>query len=537
MSKFSKPETWYEQYIRRHDAALNYEGGAVYRWDARSTLAMMSACSLVNEESLYGDTTGRIDSIAREVATRWPEWFVKLAVFLREELRLRSISQKTAAIAAVTPECRPYLKDALDRIIVRPDDLIEMAALLKDDRHGLSKGTPHIFRQYAADRLNRFDNWECMKYRKGAQFGMRQMLKLYHPKPAGDRQRALFNYLINPKRWAQMSDADHDLLPEIAAVEKFKTTDVQDVETLRSLIRQGRIPWEMVLPHAGASKEIWNALGWQMPIMALIRNLRNLCDSGALADPALRRHITDDMLRNEAVIMSSRQLPFRWYSAWNAIRGRDSEIENALVDAMNISVKNLPRLDGTTVIACDNSGSMTCNAISSESTIDPIDIASLLGAIAAKMCERHLVLAFAEGVAQVNVAGENSIFANMEKIKTAPVGHTTNAYKILRTMIDNEIAADRLLVLTDMEIYDDSYCSDPHRDFRYLLRLYRQRINPGIETYVVNLQPYEYFMLPQNEDNVTVISGWNHEILRYIKYTGFTKGGSLVEQIDSIKLN
>ncbi len=293
----------------------------------------------------------------------------------------------------------------------------------------------------------------------------------------------------------------------------------------------------MVLPHAGSSKEAWNILGYQMPIMALIRNLRNLHESGALEDTELKRHITNGMLRNEKVILNSRQLPFRWYSAWKAVSRINGQIADALVDAMNISTKNLPRLDGTTVIACDNSGSMSWTPISSESDIYPIDIAAILGAIAVRMCEKHLVYVFGENIAQVPVSGHDTIFKNMERIRNTDVGHSTNAYKVMRAMIDDKIHADKLIVLTDMEIYNDSYGYRQDEDFRYLLGQYHQRVNPDMKTFVINLVPYEYFMLPQDTNNVTVISGWNQEILRYIKYTSNTKGGSLVEQIDKVKLN
>ena len=220
------------------------------------------------------------------------------------------------------------------------------------------------------------------------------------------------------------------------------------------------------------------------------------------------------MLRNEKVVLNSRQLPFRWYSAWKAVRGMNYEIAYAIEDAMNISTKNLPRLDGTTVIACDNSGSMTFDPISKHSDIYPIDIAALLGAVAVGLCERRLVYVFGEDIARVYVSDHDTILKNTERIKNTDVGHSTNAYKVMRAMIDDNVHTDRLIVLTDMVTYDDSYNYNSERDFKYLLEQYRQDTN-----------------------NVSVISGWNQEILSYIKYTSDTKGGSLVEQIDKVKLN
>ena len=51
----------------------------------------------------------------------------------------------------------------------------------------------------------------------------------------------------------------------------------------------------------------------------------------------------------------------------------------------------------------------------------------------------------------------------------------------------------------------------------FLLRQYRKRVNPDVSTFIINLQPYEFLITPQDENGVTVISSWNSSVLKYIE--------------------
>ncbi len=316
MSRFHSKGTPAEQLRRRPDAFANEEGGLAFAHDVRETLVKMAACSLVSESLFYGDTAGRITRLTSAAASQWPEWTVKLAVYLREKLQLRSISQVVLALAARESAARPFARAAFDRVASRTDDLIEIAALVKDDRNGIFRHAPAVLRQAIRDRLERLDEFEAIKYRRAGGLGLKHLVRLFHPRPADPGRNAVLRYALG----RPLGEEDLEQLPKVRALRHLRA------ERDLALIREHRLPWELVLPILGSSREVWEALGTTMPIMALLRNLRNLHKSGAIQHPEVRSRILT-VFRDPEAVLASRQLPFH-ASADATARSSSAEAPN-----------------------------------------------------------------------------------------------------------------------------------------------------------------------------------------------------------------
>jgi 60 kDa SS-A/Ro ribonucleoprotein len=536
MAKFATRRGVTERLMRNPLATFNYEGGLAFTRDPKRTLVKMAACCLVNENSFYEDTTGKVFDLVRQVGETDPKWLVKLAVFLREELRMRSIVHYIAAVCLTLPDARSSIARAFPRVAPRADDSLEIAALLKDGRFGLAPALPHVARQVLGARLNRLTEYEAIKYRRGSGFGLRHLLNLVHPKPLSTKQALLFRYILaGNAMFKQQPYPELDALPQINGYEEFKRTRRSRTRRISELIEQGRLPWELAVPAAGSKRAVWAACAKSMPIMALIRNLRNLHKSKALKDPEVRKIILD-MLRDPEVIRNSKQLPFRWLSAYRAIADDDPEIGEALIGALEMSTVNLPRFSGTTFISCDNSGSMYGDPISARSTLVPADIANLLGAMILHLSDFGIVSVFGEDFAWVPLLKEDRTMANWEKIRTTDVGFATHAFKTVQYLLKERFTVDRIIVLTDMEIYSQHDPCDDSESFVALLRHYRRRVNPRVKTYIINLQPYEHFITPEDEEGVTTISGWSEAVLKYIEHDSAVDGSDMVDIVGRIRL-
>ena len=545
MAKFATKEPQVQRLARGPDAVLNHEGALAFTHDPKSTLAHMAACCLVHEEAFYEDSTSRIDDLVRTVAEHDPQWLVRLAIYIRGELHLRSMPVRIAAIAATVPECRDALLKGAARILRRPDDLLEFAALLKDNRHGLSQTLPAVAKAVIAAGLNDLDELRAIKYRRGKSFGLKHLLKLAHPAPASRRQSLLFSYLLDPARWQLMPQEDRALLPKIAAYETLKRLPKKHYQMARRIVRDHALPWELVMPLLGSDRESWKTIAPAMPVMALTRNLRTLIASGALGSPAVRDAVIEK-LSDPDVIRSSRMLPFRWLSARDAVRElmkrpehrADAAIAAKLDDALNgaieISVQCLPRWPGRTALACDLSGSMSWTPISRHSKVLPADIASILVAAAHRLCEESVVLAFGSEIAVLSLDPEGGLLANAEQVRKTDVGAATYAYKVLEELVRRRDRVDRIVILTDMEVYGESRVPRDSEDIRAWLARYRREVNRDVELYIVNLAAYGHFVTPQQEPKVTCISGWSEGILRYVAAS--RPGVDIVEETGAIDL-
>ena len=327
----------------------------------------------------------------------------------------------------------------------------------------------------------------------------------------------------------------YELLPQILCFEELIRTPRRHTNRICHYIEEGRLPWEVVLPIAGSRKKIWSSVMKSLPIMALIRNLRNLHKHGVLKDPELRKYVLD-RLTNKDTMLNSKQLPFRWLSAYRVMEPYDQEVADALVGALEISAANLPKFSRTTFISADNSGSMYGTPVSARSSLRPADIANLLGAMIFHISEKGYTSVFAEDFAMVPVSQRNSIMTNLKRMESTDVGYATYAYKAIEHLVRNRIHTNRIIILTDMIIYSRDEWDEDSNSFMYLLEKYRRHINPDVKTYIINLQPYEYFISPSDDLGVTTISGWSESILKYIEFDSAGRNTTMTDIIGRIKL-
>jgi 60 kDa SS-A/Ro ribonucleoprotein len=428
------------------------------------------------------------------------------------------------------------VEKAFPRIATRPDDMLEIAALLKDERHMLARALPAVVRRSIRRKLDGLSELHAIKYRKAGMFGLKHLIRMCHPKPSSPRSSFLLRYAQDARAWRTLEEESRPQYPMISAMESLACDRTRDPALLGSCAAAG-LPWEVVVPHFGSRKEVWTALAPRLPIMALLRNLRNLHECGALAEPSVREAVHRKMTHPD-VVRNSKLMPFRWLSAYNVVRPHDSEVAGWAAVGLEHSVENLPRLPGTTIIACDNSGSME-SCISQFSDVAAKDIGSLLGAAAERICERSLVFVFACTSAVVSFHGEQDVLSRAGEIRYTDVGGATYAYLVLRDLIRLKLPADRILFFTDMQIYGQHRgfpFEYPDEDITGLLRAYRRRVSPGLRTYIFNLQPYEHFMTPADEQGVSYFSGWNENLLRYVAADSGAGGVSMVDQIARITL-
>jgi len=556
--------------LTRDDVLLNQEGSIAFRHDARATLVNMAATCVFSETLFYGDTWQEIDQPIREIGASHPDWLMKLAVWLREQQQLRAIPARMLALGATMQSCRPYVQAAFSRVCRRPDDLLYIAEQVKDARGGLCNGSPHVIRTCIAQELAQLSEWHAIKYRKGQHFGLKHLLQLYHPRPVDDHQRLLYRWICAPKQWSRWTKEERAVLPVIAAYERFKHAPREDLETLAEAARTGQLPWEMVIARLGNCPEAWRLVLEHLPVMALIRNLRNLHIAGVLADRSALEYVLG-VLGNPEIIRQSRQLPFRWLAAWREVAPLHPELGRALEGALELSVVNMPHWSGTTAIACDNSGSML-TPLGQYSAISARDLANLLGTMIAALCDDGLFFLFGsiarrlpdphylpEAYQHYRALPLLQRFARVNTIGNT-VGASTQAYKVLAWLLARNITVDRLVYLTDMQIYGNPDTEEllgwifpiDNQYFPRLIREYRRRINPRLQTIIINLQPYDQFLTPQTggstttrgtaitlqpEDDcgVTYVAGWSESLLGYISM--IDQGGwSLVEEMNRISL-
>ena len=520
--RMNRPMSLAEQLRARPDVMVNHEGGIAFKMPANLKLLTKCFASLMNEKTFYTDAaTGNQElfQAVHEAAQENPELVLKIAAYGRDKMNMRSTPIAILAEAASIPACKPFVRQYTSAILRRADEPAELMAYWIH-RHGQigargEKGGEHAFpnslKRGIEDVLHSFDEYEYAKYDRDGGVKMRDVFKIVRPKPQNEQEQALFAYIVK----GELNEAR---LPLIAAKKKLMQKETLDEEAL-SLADQAHATWEVLSSKFGRKKETWDAIAQHLPIMASIRNLGNILESGSEA--AVERVLSQ--LRDPKAVANSRQLPYRFFSAFKALdqRGGEmnphrSEARDALQAALQFSTDNLPHLPGTTFITTDNSGSMQ-SPVSGKSTVTFQEVGNLLGAMAHRMCDRAIVSVFGEGHQVVDVSRMDGVLTNMNKLNTTDVGHSTNAYLTIRHLLEKRVQVDRIIIFSDMQCYDSA-----GGDYSYGGSLaeevarYRSTVNPDVHVISVDLAGHGTSQFPMDDKNLTMLAGWSDRVLALI---------------------
>ena len=439
---------------------------------------------MVGEPKFYSEDGGKVNQddeildLIQTVAPEDPKFVLNLAKYARNELYLRTAPQVILAECSLIPECKPFVRKAVKHIIRRPDEMATCIAYLQSRIGHLGdqqdKGSmPAALKKGIADKFTEFTEYQLQKYNnQRKQVKLIDVMRLTHPKPNDVEQSDVFK--------------------------RLKTNRLATPET-----------WETIISEEGSTDEAWKKAAKVMPYMATLRNLRNLLEHDAVSSTVTQRLIDPDK------IAKSKQFPYQFYSAYRAVQEvvsfKTQEVMTCIQIALETSVHNVPELEGKTFVAADNSGSMA-HALSAKSKMEMKEIANLSMAILADSNPNTMCSVFADEFMVIPMDGMDSILSNMDKATHTNVGYSTNGYLTIQYLLDNNIYVDRIILFSDMQIYDmDNWYSDLHTLHENLLE-YRNKINHDVKVYSFDLSGYGTLQIPEDEKGVVHIGGWSDKV-------------------------
>lgn len=488
-------------------------GAVSYKQSKKEELAFAIVASFI-EDSYYESKDKRIKRIATlvaEIAKDDPLFVAKLAIVTRREFHMRSAFHVLLSELSRSHKKTSLVKNTLKEGVERPDDLLEIASYVK-------RPLPNQIKKGIALAIHKFDPYQLAKYRgEGKDFSMVDLFNLVRPKPVNDKESALFKQLIKGE---------------------LKQTDT----------------WESKLSSEEGRKDkgaTWKTLvmSGKLGYMALLRNLRNIatnCDTETVTKAA-------EIIADPEQVKKSKQLPFRFLSAYEALTGKPGEkiafekdvdnfalLQKAIEKAVTGSIENLPDLLGRTVILTDNSGSMRGDAgggslVSAYSKRTTASIANLFAAMYWLKAENTYVGVFGDRLEQPKLDRTKSLFENYKVIDRvgAGIGGGTEhgAFECFRNLIEAKTKVDRVVMFTDCQLGEGwygegSWRSDGPESQGSFNKLYKQfkAINPEAKVYCVDLKGHGNTLF---SDGAFCLSGWSDKIFDLMemieKKEGFVK--------------
>ena len=481
---------------RSEGETFNYGGAKA--WKLTPALELYTAVATAGlSDKFYESASDNITRIRELIRKNDPAFVARLAVYAREQMNLRSIPLVLTVELAAMHSGDGLIATLVDRVVHRADEITELLACYTEanDRNGIKKlnRLSKQLQKGLAGAFNRFDEYQFAKYNRKAGVTLKDALFLVHPKAKDAAQQVLFDKIVK---------------------DELETPYTWEVE----LSKLGQQEFVSTKEKQQAFKAKWEELifSGRFGYMALLRNLRNILEAEVSAS-AIKKVCTT--LADARAVANSRQLPFRFLSAYRELRevqsGFTGEVLDALEEAVSQTALNIAGYDAETrvVVAADVSGSMQ-KPISAKSKVLNYDIGLMLAMLLQSRCANVITGMFGDSWKIISVPKKN-ILANVQEFyrREGEVGYSTNGYLVVKDLLDRKKIVDKVVLFTDCQLWNSNGSTT---NIDQLWSQYKQ-LAPGAKLYLFDLAGYGTTPLRMVGRDVFLIAGWNDKIFQVLQ--------------------
>lgn len=284
--------------------------------------------------------------------------------------------------------------------------------------------------------------------------------------------------------------------------------------------------------------EQWAELAGRMGWQALRMNLNTLLRHGALAVEGCAERVAKRLADTEAVA-KARVYPYQLLAAYRMTGdGMPLAVREALQDALELSLANVPALSGHVVVCPDVSGSMhspvTGYRQGATTAVRCIDVAALVAAAILRKQPRAQVLPFENKVVKVALNPRDSVMSNAQKL-AAVGGGGTSCSAPLKQLADAKAKVDTLVLVSDNESWIDARRHGATETLRQWERI--KHINPQARLICIDLQPYGTTQAADRKDILNV-GGFSDAVFDVLAQfaSGRFGAGHWVDAIEQMEL-
>jgi hypothetical protein len=219
------------------------------------------------------------------------------------------------------------------------------------------------------------------------------------------------------------------------------------------LSRNGQLPKEVQKTKA----QLWAELvqSGKLGYMALLRNLRNIVQSGADVIGEVAKRLVD-----AEQVHISKQLPFSYLKALDAVKDAPAKLKWAVSEALDVSCANVPALGKKVWIIVDGSGSMLGSHYGRMGRNEalgecPFQTAAVFCAALAKSnrdASELAVTIFSDNAQMVDLNPRDSVSTMVENLTKKVQGGGTNLQAALNMKSRLGFEPDTVVILSDMEV-------------------------------------------------------------------------------------
>jgi 60 kDa SS-A/Ro ribonucleoprotein len=495
---------------------VNEAGGRAYELPAKHKLAQY-ACTGTLNGTYYTSAEGQLAVVLDTAGKVEPQFVAKCAVYARERGFMKDLPALLLGVLASTPEGSKYLPLVFSRVVDGGKMVCNFAQMIRSGQCG-RKSFGSMPKRLIQNWLDERTDEQVFRASVGTSDpSLSDVIRMVHPRPKTDSRKALYGFLSDRNK-PEHAIKYTDLPALVRAYLEFKAhpaevTNVPDVPFLLLT----------ALPLTDAHwKGIARTMSWQATRM----NLNTLLRHKVFEDRELVKLVAD-RLRNREAILKARVFPYQLLAAYkNVDEGLPRPLVDALHDAMEVSVENVPVVDGKVYVFPDVSGSMrsavTGNRPGATSKVECLDVAAL---VAASMLRRNPgaeVLAFSDYVVPCRLEPRDTVMTNAARLAGLPSGGT-NCSAPLAELNRRNAKGDLVVYVSDNESWVDSNRASYGGRGTATIQEWNKFLgrNPKAKMVCIDIQPYGTVQA-NDRPNVLNVGGFSDDVFNVM--ASFVKG-------------
>ena len=476
----------------------NEAGGIAYTLTPKQQLAQLAATGCLNN-TYYADAQSQLDQVLKLAESLDAEFIAKTAVYARQKGFMKDMPALLLALLAQKDV--NMLARVFDQVVDNGKMLRNFAQIIRSGAVG-RKSFGNRPKKLMQTWLLTATEKQLLNAAVGNSPSLADVVKMVHPKPREAWRAAWFAWLIG-------KPYDREALPPITrAFEDYKQSREGELPN---------VPFQMLTAldlNSGDWAQIACNGSWQQ----VRQNLNTFLRHEVFAKSKNIKMVAEK-LRDETAIARARVLPYQLLTAYQATSDQmPFEIREALQDAMETAVQNVPAIQGKVVVCPDVSGSMHSSVTgyrgSATSKTRCIDIAALVSAAMLRTNPQARVIPFEQITVNVQLNPRDSIMTNAEKL--ANIGGGGTACSAPLALLNREKADVDLVVI----VSDNESWADDNQGWGATTSLMKEwdilkRRCPEAKLVCLDIQPYTKAQA-RNRHDILNIGGFSDQVFSLI---------------------
>ena len=482
----------------------NEAGGAAYDLSPEATLARLAATGCLTS-TFYASAEVQLEKVLKLTSKLDPSFIARTALYARHTGYMKDMPALLCAVLAKRDVF--LLGQIFPRVIDNGRMLRTFVQILRSGvtgRRSLGTAPKRLVREW----LENATDWQLINASIGNNPSLADIVKMVHPRPTSASREAFYGWLVGKK-------FDLEALPEaVRFFEIWKNHPQKKVPD---------VPFQLLTALPLKNRD-WNLIALSASWQTTRMNLNTFARHGVFSNRKTVKELAN-RLANPELVRRSRVFPYQLMVAYlNASNDVPYKLQDALQDAMEIALENVPKLEGKVVVCCDVSGSMgwpvTGWRQGASSKVRCIDVAGLMSAAILRTNPEARVLPFECGVVNLKLNARDTVITNAKKLSNIG-GGGTNCSAPLKKLNREKAAPDLVIFVSDNESW-----MDPNNSFSTtVMKEWEQirRRNKKARLVCLDIVPNNTTQAPDRAD-ILNISGFNDSVFKVI--ASFAQGGN-----------